>query len=93
MTGGRNPANPSDDNVDRTATLKTKPGPKSLASSEVKLILRGIAESPDAFSPLKSAVGAMLFMLDNCGVRHPLCTTWFEKLTSFLDRGGMSSTD
>ena len=40
----------------------------SLASSGARFILNGIKESADAFGPLKSVVGGLCFILDNCQV-------------------------
>ena len=42
--------------------------PKSTASAAVKLFLRGVKESADAFPLLKSVVGGLCFILDNCEV-------------------------
>jgi hypothetical protein len=42
---------------------------KPLATSATKLLLRGVKESADAFPPLKSALGALCFILDNCEAR------------------------
>ena len=41
---------------------------KSTASATAKLLLCGIKESADAFPPLKSVVGGLCFILDNCEV-------------------------
>jgi len=38
---------------------------RSAASATVKLLLRAVKESADAFPPLKSAVGGLCFILDN----------------------------
>ena len=40
----------------------------STASATAKLLLRGVKESADAFPPLKSVVGGLCFILDNCEV-------------------------
>jgi len=40
----------------------------SMASATAKLLLRGVKESADAFPPLKSVVGGLCFILDNCEV-------------------------
>jgi len=40
----------------------------STASAAAKLLLRGVKESADAFPPLKSVVGGLCFILDNCEV-------------------------
>ena len=42
---------------------------KSVASATAKLFLRGAKESADAFPPLKSVVGGLCFILDNCEVQ------------------------
>ena len=59
----------SDDTIDPRAMTKSKSNLKSLASSGAKFILRGVKESADVFPPLKSAAGALCFILDNCEVR------------------------
>jgi hypothetical protein len=41
---------------------------KPLATSAAKLVLRGVKEAADAFPPLKSAAGALCFIVDNCEV-------------------------
>ena len=51
---------------------KNKSNLKSLVSSTAKLVLRGVKESADAFSPLKSVVGCLCFILDNYKVRRLL---------------------
>ena len=40
----------------------------STASATARLLLRGVKESADAFPPLKSVVGGLCFILDNCEV-------------------------
>jgi len=40
----------------------------STASATAKLLLHGVKESADAFPPLKSVVGGLCFILDNCDV-------------------------
>ena len=42
---------------------------KSTASAAVKLFLRGAWGSADAFPPLKSVVGGLCFILENCEVQ------------------------
>ena len=42
---------------------------KSVASATAKLFLRGAKESADTFPPLKSVVGGLCFILDNCEVQ------------------------
>ena len=44
---------------------------KSTASAAVKLFLRGTWSSADAFPPLKSVVGGLCFILENCEVQQP----------------------
>ena len=46
---------------------------KSTASAMAKLLLRGVSDSADAFSPLKSVAGGLYFILENCEVRSSLC--------------------
>jgi hypothetical protein len=41
---------------------------KSIAAATAGLVLRGAKESADAFPPLKSALGALCFIMDNCEV-------------------------
>ena len=53
--------------------LNTRDGNKfkewmSTASATAKLFLRGVNESADVFPPLKSVVGGLCFILDNCEV-------------------------
>ena len=38
------------------------------ASATVKLLLRGVRDSADASGPLKSVVGGLCFILENCEV-------------------------
>ena len=64
MTGRRNPENPSGGTVN-PVTPKSESDPNSWAKS----VLRGIEETSDAFTPLKSAAGAMCCILDNYEVR------------------------
>ena len=66
--GKRNRTGSSDDTVDPRATSKSRSNLVSVASSGARLILNGIKESADAFPPLKSAAGALCFILDNCEV-------------------------
>ena len=44
---------------------------KSTAHSTAKLLLRGVKESADTFGPLKSVVGGLYFILENCEVLWP----------------------
>jgi len=55
--------------VKPSAMDENKSDLKPLASSAAKLLLRGVKESADAFPPLKSVVGGLCFILDNCEVR------------------------
>jgi len=41
---------------------------KSTTSAAVKLLLRGVRDSADAFPPLKSVAGGLSFILENCEV-------------------------
>ena len=38
------------------------------STATAKLLLHGVKESADAFPPLKSVVGGLCFILDNCEV-------------------------
>ena len=51
---------------------KNKSNWKSTASAAAKLLLRGVADSTDAFGPLKSVAGGLCFILENCEVRSLL---------------------
>ena len=42
---------------------------KSTTFATAKLLLRGVRDSADAFGPLKSVVGGLCFILENCEVR------------------------
>lgn len=42
---------------------------RSTASATAKLFLHGVRESADAFGPLKSVVGGLCFILENCEVQ------------------------
>ena len=60
------------DNVSTAApssTVSKKPHWKSTAFATAKLLLRGVRDSADAFGPLKSVVGGLCFILENCEVR------------------------
>ena len=46
---------------------------KSTASATAKLFLRGVRDSSDAFSPLKSVAGGLCFILENCEVQSLSC--------------------
>ena len=59
LSSGQGVPNPTDEK-------KFKQG--SAASATAKLILHGIKDSADAFPPLKSIVGGLCFILDNCEV-------------------------
>ena len=64
-------SSPSDD-VDTAApssAVHKKSDRKSTAFAAAKLLLRGVRDSADAFGPLKSVVGGLCFILENCEVR------------------------
>jgi len=50
--------------MDKNKSKQRKP----TASSAAKLFLRGAKESADVFPPLKSVLGGLCFILDNCEV-------------------------
>ena len=56
--------------------LETASGNKSnwkpTASATAKLLLRGVRDSTDAFTPLKSVAASLCFILENYEVRLPL---------------------
>ena len=61
---------PSDD-VDTTEpspSVNRKSDWKSTTFATAKLLLRGVRDSADAFGPLKSVVGGLCFILENCEV-------------------------
>ena len=62
---------PSDnaDTVEPSSTVNKKSDWKSTAFATAKLLLRGVRDSADAFGPLKSVVGGLCFILENCEVR------------------------
>ena len=63
--------NPESENVRAgPATDENRPDWKSTASSSARLVLRGVRDSADAFGPLRSVVGGLCFILDNCEVRY-----------------------
>ena len=60
------------DNVDTSepgSAVDKKSDWKSTAFATAKLLLRGVRDSADAFGPLKSVVGGLCFILENCEVR------------------------
>ena len=60
------------DNVNtvvQSSAVHKKSDRKSTAFATAKLLLRGVRDSADAFGPLKSVVGGLCFILDNCEVR------------------------
>jgi len=52
-----------------TAAEESKSCRKSNAFATTKLLLRGVRDSADAFSPLKSVAGGLCFILENYEVR------------------------
>ena len=50
------------------AVDKSKSNWKSTVSATAKLLLRGVRDSADVFSPLKSVAGGLCFILENCEV-------------------------
>ena len=65
---------------------------KSTASATAKLLLRGVRDTADAFGPLKSVVGGLCFILDNCEVRSPSRTRCLV-LTGVPANGGEYTSD
>ena len=61
-TGSPNPT------VETSAGGESNPDWKVTASSAAKLLLFGVRESADTFGPLKSVVGGLCFILENCEV-------------------------
>ena len=60
------------DNVDTAepgSAVDKKSDWKSTTFATAKLLLRGVRDSADAFGPLKSVVGGLCFILENCEVR------------------------
>ena len=51
------------------AAIEKKLDWKTTALATAKLLLRGVRDSADAFSPLKSVAGGLCFILENCEVR------------------------
>ena len=64
-------SSPSDDTdtVTPSSAVHKKSDWKSTAFATTKLLLRGVRDSADAFGPLKSVVGGLCFILENCEVR------------------------
>ena len=54
-------------------TDKKKSNLKSAAAATAKLLLRGVRDTADAFGPLKSVVGGLCFILENCEVCPVSC--------------------
>ena len=75
VTGsGREPeqdeSNADDGNAGPSAVAdEKKSGWTSTTSASAKLVLRGVRDSADAFGPLRSVVGGLCFILENCEVR------------------------
>ena len=57
------------DTAESGSTVNKKSDWKSTAFATAKLLLRGVRDSADAFGPLKSVVGGLCFILENCEVR------------------------
>ena len=53
------------DKVEKNTADEKKLDWKSTASATVKLFLRGVRDSADAFGPLKSVAGGLCFILEN----------------------------
>jgi hypothetical protein len=61
--------NADDEDVGPSAVAdKNRSGWKSTASASARLLLRGVRDSADAFAPLKSVIGGLCFILENCEV-------------------------
>ena len=62
---------PSDDvdTPEPSSAVNKKSDWKSTTFATAKLLLRGVRDSADAFGPLKSVVGGLCFILENCEVR------------------------
>ena len=59
---------PDENTESNAAASDKKPNWKSTAYASAKLLLRGVRDSADAFGPLKSVVGGLCFILENCEV-------------------------
>ena len=57
------------DVAESDSTVNKKSDWKSTAFATAKLLLRGVRDSADTFGPLKSVVGGLCFILENCEVR------------------------
>ena len=67
-----NEPNAEDESVEPSAAPdENKSDWKSMASASAKLLLRGVRDSADVFGPLKSVVGGLCFILENCEVWSP----------------------
>ena len=71
------PTGPSNPTVKTSAGAgsESKLDWKTTTSSVAKLLLLGVRESADTFGPLKSVVGGLCFILENCEVRTSLIPT------------------
>ena len=63
------------------------PGWTSTGSSSAKLVLRAVRDSTDAFSLLKSVVGSLCFILENCEVRYLLSYAISDTYMSAANEG------
>ena len=64
-----NEPNADDQNVEQSAAPdENRSDWKSTVSASAKILLRGVRDSADAFSPLKSVAGGLCFILENCEV-------------------------
>ena len=63
------PTESSNPTMETSAGDGAKLGWKTATSSATKLLLLGVRDSADAFGPLKSVVGGLYFILENCEVR------------------------
>ena len=59
---------------------------KSTAPASAKLLLRGVRDSADAFGPLKSVVGGLYFILENCEVCSSSDTPLNPRRSQILQR-------
>ena len=74
------------------ATNESKSNWKSTAFATVKLLLRGVRDSADAFPPLKSVAGGLCFIVENYEVR-PLSCLHCLALTGALANEGECTGD
>ena len=61
---------------------------KSTASATAKSFLRGVRDSSDAFSPLKSVAGCLCFILENCEVQSLSCMHYPTLTGALANEGG-----